>query len=137
MSENSAMTKYFRKLVLNTLRGENLNGFETVYVGLFIDGDNRPEIANGINELAGGGYERMPIKLSEPIEVDAFTQVSNVNEIDFGIATSDWGVVVSAGIFDSKTEGNMLYYGKLHSAKNIETGDSIRFAENQLIIGQN
>ena len=134
MSENSAMTKYFRKLVLNTLRGQNLNGFETVYVGLFNDS---PGAVNGVTEVKGGGYERMPIKLSEPIEVDAFTQISNVDEIDFGIATSDWGVVVNAGIFDSKTEGNMLYFGKLHSEKNIETGDSIRFAENQLIIGQN
>lgn len=131
---NSAMTKYFRKLVLNTLRGENLTGFETVYVGLFTSATGND--GSGV-EVTGGGYQRMPIKLSEPSEAGDFTQVSNIGEIDFGIATADWGIIVNAGIFDSKTEGNMLYHGKLHSAKSIETGDSLRFAENQLIIGQN
>ena len=134
MADKNNMTKYFRKLVLNSLRGENIKGFETVYIALFTTDTGAD--GSGV-EVTGGGYQRMPIKLSEPYDGADFTEVSNMNEIDFGIATADWGLIVNAGIFDSKTGGNMLYHGKLHSTQNIETGDSIRFAENQLIIGEN
>lgn len=128
-----AMTSYLENKMLNSLRGMDIQGFKSVYVGLFTS--NTGDDGSGV-EVSGGSYERIQATFSEPIKSGLFSQISNNTEIDFGIATSNWGLITNAAVFDSKEGGNMLYHGPLHSNKSIEMGDSLRFAVNQLIISQ-
>lgn len=128
-----AMTDYLEEKVLNTLRGENIQGFQDVYVALFTSetGDD----GSGV-EVSGGSYTRQKVTFNEPVQTITFAQVSNDTELDFGVATDDWGLITNAGIYDAQTGGNMIYHGSLNSSKNIEMGDSLRFAINQLIVSQ-
>lgn len=128
-----AMTIFLEQKVLNALNGVAFQGFSNVYVGLFTSqtGDD----GSGV-EVTGASYKRKSIKFNAPTKSESFSQISNSTEIDFGVATENWGLITNAAIFDSEKGGNMLYHGALHSSKLIETGDSLRFAVNQLIVSQ-
>lgn len=128
-----AMTTYMEERALNALRGISFQGFQNIYVGLFTS--NTGDDGSGV-EVRGGSYQRVRATFSEPIKTGVSSQISNDTELDFGIATADWGVVTNVAIFDSKEGGNMLYHEALRNGKSIEMGDSLRFGVNQLIISK-
>ena len=59
-------------------------------------------------------------------------ETTNANQLDWDIATSNWGVVGWVSIMDSKTGGFMLYFKELENAKNIITGDQFQIDAGKL-----
>lgn len=82
------------KVMDHVFRGESLTPPSSVYVGLF----------TGSSEVVGGGYSRVEVTFGVP----ANGIIENTNALQFPIATSDWGNITSASIFDSQTGGNRL-----------------------------
>lgn len=126
-----SMTSYAEEKILNILRGETIQGFTDVYVALFTSetGDD----GRGV-EVVGGNYSRQKVTFNEPIKTSTFSQMSNDIEVDFGVATENWGLITNVGIYDSEKDGGMICHNALNSSKNIEAGDSLRFAVNQIIL---
>jgi hypothetical protein len=89
---------------------------------------------------AGTGYARIP-NASGTNYWDALTTAgsgANTNPIQFPQATLDWGTVSGVIICDAATVGqgnsNMLMWGQLASARNVQANDTFSFAAQALKI---
>lgn len=102
----------------------------TRYIGLFL---STPGPDNTGVEVVGGSYARKQISFSEPQLVVGKYQVSNSNEINFGQMTADIGAVAFWGIFDSVSDGNLLWFGPFSRARNILSGDAILIKTDAII----
>lgn len=98
----------------------------TLYVGLFTAA---PGEAGGGTECSGGAYARQSMAFT----VSGNT-ASNTSAVEFPAATSDWGTITHAGIFDASTGGNLMAYTSLASSKTIETYDIFRIPASNLDI---
>lgn len=97
----------------------------TVYVGLFTAALGE---AGGGTEVTGGSYARQPLTNNNtnfPASVGGLKV--NGTTITFPTATAEWGLIVSAGLFDQLTGGNLLHYGDLAVNKTIGDGDTAKF----------
>lgn len=59
---------------------------------------------------------------------------SNINLIDFGTATGNWGTVVAGTIMSDPSTGYILYFGPLTTSKTISTGDGFRIPIGGLVL---
>jgi len=102
----------------------------TVYVGLFTtvlqdDGSG--------TEVSGNAYARRPVTFSR-----AGSVCTNSAEATFAVATpGNWGLLVSFGVYDAATAGNLLYHGAISPTKTVNVGDAARFAIGQLSVIEN
>ncbi len=91
----------------------------TVYLALFTAS---PTDAGGGTEVTGGGYARQAITFGAA----AAGAIANTAEVSFTASGANYGTVVSTGIFDALTVGNMLAWDDITSAV-VNDGDTIRF----------
>ena len=118
--------------VLNVLRGTTLNGIAP-YVRLFSAAPAN-DAASG-TELSGNGYQRQSITFGAPAtDTGNIRKVSNTNNISFGPATANWSQAVAFGVFDAQTNGTLLYWDVLTTAKTVETDDYAQFAPGMLVV---
>ena len=118
-------TTYFLNLVAaNLYCGQNDPAIPTAYyVGLSttepaLDGTNVTEPS------AEDSYARVVLTdLSSPVD----GVVTNASVVKFTESTGDWGKITHYVIYDGETDGNLLMYGALPSARTIE-------AETEVII---
>ncbi len=85
-----------------------------------------PTDAGGGTEVSGGAYARVAVapadsNWSAPDATGGLTD--NVADAVFPTPTANWGTVVSFGIFDRPTGGNLLIHGALTTAKTVNNGD--------------
>ena len=113
------------KLVNATVRNLPYTPVETVYLALYLTDPTKE--ATGI-EVSAVSYTRQTITMSEPVDGVS----TNLAQIDFATATSDWGPVGWVGILDNTVSGNLLYFTELDSPKTILTGDQLKINANQL-----
>lgn len=119
--------------VLNVLRGTNIVAPAGVYVGLFSAAPAN-DGASG-TELAGNGYARQQVTFGAPAaDAGNVRKVSNTNTITFGPATADWLQAAAFGIWDAATNGTLLYWDNLTTAKTVQNGDSAQFAIGALAV---
>ncbi len=112
-----ALTGYLEAALLNhVFRNTAYASPATVYVGLFTAA---PGETGGGTEVSGGAYARQAATFGAP----SGGQVSNSADINFPVATANWGTITHIAIFDAVTAGNMLVYGALSASKIIQTGD--------------
>lgn len=97
----------------------------TVYVACFED--DPQDDASG-TEITNLGYTR------EAITFDAAVGGSASNDaiITFGPAGENWSLVTHIALFDASTSGNMLFYGPLSIAQQVNTGGSLAFQIGEL-----
>ena len=120
-----SFTNYLETEILDHVFGGNAyTAPSTLYVGLYTAA---PGETGGGTELSGSGYARQ----SAAFTVSGNT-ASNSANIEFPAATSNWGTVTHAGIFDAVIGGNLIAYATLTSSKVVETGDILRFSSSQL-----
>lgn len=87
-----------------------------VYVAL---SSNDPEADGGtFTELSGGNYSRVMIEQNGyeyPAKMSAATarKILNAEQINWNKATADWATAKGFALFDAKSGGNMIFYGKL------------------------
>lgn len=71
--------------------------------------------------MSASDYARRSIVFSEP---NAGISQS-VGAINFPETSNPWGLVTYFGIFDSQTVGNLLYFGPLATARQIQVGSRL------------
>ncbi|MBI2817961.1 MAG: hypothetical protein HYX72_13590 [Acidobacteria bacterium] len=119
--------------VLNVLRGTNLIAPASVYVGLFSTAPT--DDGSTGTELSGNGYTRQQVTFGAPAaDTGNLRKVSNTNVITFGPATADWLQAVAFGVWDAATNGNLLYWDSLTTAKTVQNGDSAQFGIGALVV---
>lgn len=82
-------------------------------------------------EVSGGSYAR---KVCNTWDAAAAGATENSQPCTFAQATADWGVVTDFAICDHSATGQILAYGKLNTTKNIQSGDTARFATGDIDI---
>ncbi|MDI3304663.1 MAG: hypothetical protein QJR04_25275 [Burkholderia multivorans] len=92
----------------------------TVYLALFTTTPQMPAGTGGV-EVSGGAYARQPITFN--VTGSGPASANSTALVQFPTATSDWGTVVGAGLYDAPTGGNLIDAGPLQVPKTISTGD--------------
>lgn len=119
----AGLTNYAEDLVLDWLfTNASATRPTSWYVGLFT---SAPGEGGGGTEVSGGSYARTAATFT--VSGTAPTTASNDAAVEFPEASASWGTVVSAGIFDAATSGNLIAFANLTNSKSIDTGDVLRF----------
>lgn len=106
----------FKQTILNYLRGQNITGFSP-YLALY-GGD--PTV-NGA-ELAGTGYERIPLVFDAPSEqTSGQMRMVNSNNAQSNAAQS-WGAWSHSVIMDAAAGGNRVWYMANQATYNMKNG---------------
>ncbi len=122
------------KILDHVLGGPDYTRAATVHVALFTAA---PTDAGGGTEATGGAYARVAVTNNAtnfPAATGPASTKKNGTAITFPKATASWGTVVSWGIFDAATAGNLLYWGNLTTSKSVGIDDTPSFAANAITI---
>jgi len=119
-----------------------------VYVALFNSDDSAGATAENLeagilsDECQGGGYQRQAVTFGT-IDTTAGT-VSNSGAITFPAATDgNWSTITHVAIIDSQTQyqdgdsagqGNVIFYGELTTARDIQNNDTFQISDGQLTV---
>lgn len=126
----SQMSNYLEQKLLDAvLRNVPYVSPAAVYVGLF---SSDPTDAGGGIEVAGGGYARQQVTFSAPSNPGGVT--NNTADIEYPVATTDWGNVTHIGIYDAAADGNLLFYGPLSVVKSIQSSDQFLIKSGNLTV---
>ena len=79
------------------------------------------------DEVVGGSYARVQVPASGWDLTGSV--VTNIDPVDFPVATAGWGSITHGAILDSATleSGNILWHGALTISRSIGIGDQLRF----------
>ena len=134
----SAFTNYAEnKIIDRVIRGQGGSFPTNWYVGLLTAA---PSDSGAGTEVSGNGYARVQIAASAAAwaATDAVGSTaapsagssgttSNNASVDFPSPSGGWGTVSHFAVYDAASGGNMWWYGALVVAKQIFTGDPVKF----------
>lgn len=106
----------------------------TLYFALFT---SSPVASGGGEEVVGAAYARKAVTANTtnfPAISTAGDNMSLAADIQWPLATGDWGTVVAWGIFDAATGGNLLFYDALTAPVAITTGMRPKIASAALVL---
>lgn len=123
----------------HVLGGPDYTRLTTVYIALYTAS---PTSSGGGTEVSTSAtaYARQSISndLGSPYTQNWTATTggvkSNVNLIDFGTATGNWGTVVAGTIMSAASSGYILYFGPLTTSKTIDTDDGFRIPIGGLVL---
>lgn len=122
-------THFLNRVMGNVFKTQETPALPTTYyIGL---SSTTPAVdGTGVTEpLSTAGYARVElICLSEPTG----GVISNTEAVSFEESTANWGTMTHFAIFDAETDGNLLMYDALSTARNVETATIITFKEGSL-----
>lgn len=121
---------YASAIMDHILGGPDLTRAATVYAALFTAA---PGGGSAGTEVSGGSYARVAITNNAtnwPAATNGLK--SNGATITFPTATADWGTVVTVGIFDASSGGNLLMTATLSPSQAVPTGVTVSFAVGEL-----
>lgn len=101
--ENLIINDYFRK--------------KNFYLGLLKA--NPTDNATNIQEVTGASYKRQQITFEEPVNGETY----NSNDINFPVATENWGWITHIGLFTAPIGGELMAYSGLDYTKEIRAAD--------------
>jgi len=126
----SDMTNYLEAALMNhTFRNSAYSSPTTVYLALFTTAT--ADDGTG-TEVTGGSYARQPVAFAAGSQVNGAYQIANSADVEFPIATANWGTVTHAAMFDALSGGNMLIHGALTTSRTVNTNDQIKFSAGDL-----
>ncbi len=102
-----------------------------IYIALYT---TAPTSTGGGVEVSAGGYERKLFNTCNTATVSERPTATNNGNIEFPLATEDWGNIVAYGFYDSLTGGNFLGYGNMTISKEVSSGDYAVFQDGDLSI---
>jgi hypothetical protein len=79
---------------------------------------------------SGSAYARQTVTFAA---ASSGTSATNAT-VTFPTATSNWGTVTHIAVMDAATSGNVLFWGAVTSAKNIEISDTFQVSSGNLTI---
>jgi hypothetical protein len=118
----------------HVLGGPDYTRLATVYIALYT---TSPTSSGGGTEVSTSGtaYGRQSITNNTGSWTATAAGVkSNVNLIDFGTATSNWGTINAGTIMSAGSGGYILYFGPLTTPKTINTSDGFRIPIGGLVL---
>ena len=133
-----SFTDYLEDKILNhVFGGTAYTAPTTLYVGLHTSASS--DAAAG-TEVSGGAYARQTAAFT--VSGTSPTEAATTAAIEFPVATSSWGSVTYAGVYDALTGGNLLAYAQLTDPadfltplpKTIDAGDVFRISAGNLKI---
>jgi hypothetical protein len=128
----SNISNYLEAAWLNaTFRNTAYTSPAIVYLALYTAD---PTEADTGTEVTGGAYARQAAAFAAPSQVAGKATIQNSADIQFPIATADWGTVTHIGIRDAAANGNLLYYGPIATARAVLTNDRLKFLAGDLKI---
>jgi hypothetical protein len=122
---------------LNNGRALTYTPPDTLYIALFTSSGGLENNTEGEQtEITGGSYARQALNGSDNYFTPASGgEAENYDDIEFPVATDDWGVLTHVAVMDALTGGNVLYWGELTQTKQIDSGDQYKFNAGTLVIG--
>lgn len=133
------MSSYSAKKALDHLlangRAQTYTPPTSLYVALFTSSGGLSSNTPGLQtEAAGGAYTRKLLNgSSNYMGPAADFAAALAADINWEIATSNWGQITHLAIMDAETGGNVISYGALTSPKVIETNDRAVIKAGQLV----
>jgi hypothetical protein len=122
-----SLSNYAENLVLDHVLGTTAYTKPTTHLALFTVA---PTDSSAGTEVTGGSYARQPL-------ANAFTASSSgasSNNLNIDFTGMPACTVVSIGIMDADTGGNLLIHGTLTVNKVLDAGDTLRIATGDLDI---
>lgn len=86
-----------------------------------------------VEEVTGGNYVRVKAEDRE-FTVAEDSHVKNKDNVDFPVATANWGTITHVAIFDAPTGGNVLAWGAVRNPLTLEERPTHVQAGDQFII---
>lgn len=83
-------------------------------------------------QVTNKGYARKICNTWDACSGAGATENSQV--VTFAAATADWGVMTDFAVCNHLTTGNVIVYGKLTVSKNVQNGDTLKFATGDIDI---
>ena len=121
-----AFTTYTDNALLGHLLGSTTYAKPSPYVALFVGNP----AAGGVEvSTSGTGYAR----LATAFTVSNGTATNSAN-LQWSAATTAWGTITHAAIYDAASGGNQLMTAQLSVSKTIGVGDIIEFLLSNLSI---
>lgn len=114
-----------------TLRNTAFSSPATVYLALYT---SDPTPADTGTEVTGGGYKRMPITFAAPALENGKQTAKNAADVEFPIATADWGLVTHIGLRTAATGGNLLWSAPVPNPRTIQNGDKPKFLKDGTLV---
>lgn len=133
----SAASNYLENKVLDhVLTATSYTAPATRYVGLFKSPvslaatDADLEAGTLTNEVSGGSYARKAVTFAAASSGSSATNAT----VTFDAATASWGEITHVAIMDAETSGNVLFWGRVTTAKTIESGDTFQISSGNLTV---
>ena len=133
----SAASNYLENKVLDhVLTATSYSAPGTRYIGLFKSPtslaatDADLEAGTLTNEVSGNGYARKAATFAAASSGSSSTNA----DVTFDAATGSWGEITHVAVMDALTTGNVLFWGRVTTAKTIENGDTFKITSGNLTI---
>lgn len=108
------------------------NSPSNIYIALCLSTIEEDDTGSTLpSEVSGGAYARV---LCTTWDAAAAGASENSQPVTFAEATAVWGTITDFALVTHSTAGEVLYFGKLGTSKNIATGDTARFATGDIDI---
>ena len=85
------------------------------------------EAGTGGTEVSGGAYAARTLAATSGGLTITSNVITNASDVEFPVATANWGTVVAAAVWDAASAGNMLFLLPLTSSITINSGSQLRF----------
>lgn len=128
----SAASNYLENALLNhTLTATAYTQPSTRYLALFT-ADTGLETNSPSAEVSTSGtaYIRKAVTFGAAVSGTSATNAT----VTFDTATASWGNITHIAVMDAVTSGNVLFYGALTTAKQIDTADTLQVSSGNLTV---
>lgn len=119
------------QLLNATLRNTVFTPPSTVYLALYI---SDPTAADTGQEVSGGAYSRKAITFAAPAVENGKQTVKSSADVEFPVATADWGLVTHVGLRTAATGGNLMWSVPIPSPRTIQSGDKPKFLAGSTVV---
>ena len=125
------MSTYLQNKVLNhVLKNTSYSTpGSSIYVALYRTSQDEDD--GGLETSLGVGYSRQNVT---SWAVPSSGSTSNAEVISMGTASGSWNDILSMGIRDAESSGNLLYFSDLTGSKVVNVGDSFVFSASALTV---
>lgn len=125
MASTSGKGNSFSNKILDLLlSAQTFSPPATLYIALYTV---TPTAAGGGTEVSGGSYARVALTANlTNFPAAAGQSKTNGVAIDFGTASANWGSIVAATAMDASSGGNIVYWGPLATARQVNSGDPFK-----------
>lgn len=137
----SAASNYLEQKVLShVLTTTGYTAPTTRYIALFnnTSGNAMTNLQAGTltDEVSASGtaYARQSATFAAPTTVGGVTSSVTNATVTFPTATSSWGSITHVAVMDAATNGNVLFFGAVTTAKQIDTGDTFQITSGNLSV---